>query len=74
MCSRRVLYLLVLMCVIKGTESEIITDNGLRVKYSTAGTILVTGCLLQSQITYSLPVPVSIGQTHVYGFWNIINK
>ena len=25
-------------------------------------------------ITYSLTVPISIGRTPVYGFWNIINK
>jgi hypothetical protein len=32
--------------VVSGTESEIITDSGLRVKYSAVGTILVTGSLL----------------------------
>jgi len=47
MCSRLVPYMCVLMlCAVSGTESEIITYSGLRVKYSTAGTILVTGSLL----------------------------
>jgi hypothetical protein len=49
MCSRLVPCLCVLMlCVVSGTESEIITDSGLRVIYSTVQTIFVTGSLLHT--------------------------
>ena len=40
--SRLVPYLCVLMlCVVRGTESVIITYNGLRIKYSTVGTFVI---------------------------------
>lgn len=47
--SRLVPYLCVLMlCVVRGTESEIITYNGLRIKYSTVGTFVIKSFNIQN--------------------------